>query len=322
MNRVERRKPVDLGNRIQFIDVCDLGMFGRTGSYVLQEEQLTIIETSASPSIPYLLKGLHDLGIDPKDIQYIIVTHIHLDHAGGVGLLLQDCPKATVVVHPKGARHLAHPERLIEGARAVYGDKFDALYDPIVPVPEERIIVKADGETLTIGPDCTLQFYDTPGHANHHFSIYHPPSNGIFTGDTIGVYYAELKALGVDLYLASTSPNQFNPDAMKNSMERIREMGVDRIYFGHFGMSTDTVEVYRQIDYWLPRFVETARQVVQEGKGAEEISARLFQQVQQHLSERHVPVDHPVYSIIKLDTDVCGMGLAHYFAALQKKSAQ
>lgn len=320
MTLLQRIRLFDLGNRIHLIDGYDLGVAGRTGTYVIGEEQLTLVETCASPSIPHILQGLQVLGLDPKDIRYIIVTHIHLDHSGGAGLLLKSCPNAKVVVHPKGARHLANPERLIEGARAVYGERFDELFDPILPVPEDRLITKADRETLPIGPNCILQFLDTPGHANHHFCIYDPISNGIFTGDTIGVYYQELAEQGVSLYLPSTSPNQFNPEAMNESMERIRQMNVSRIYFGHFGMSEDTNEAFRQFEYWLPQFLETAEQVLEERKGVEEISARLFQRVQQYLRDRNVPDDHQVYKILKIDLEVCSMGLAHYFGSLRNKT--
>jgi glyoxylase-like metal-dependent hydrolase (beta-lactamase superfamily II) len=118
---MKNTKPLDLGKQIHLIDGFDLGMPGRTGTYVIQEEQLTLIETGPSPSVPYVLQGLRDLGLSPEDVKYIIVTHIHLDHSGGAGLLLKDCPNATVVVHPRGARHLADPSRLIESARSVYG---------------------------------------------------------------------------------------------------------------------------------------------------------------------------------------------------------
>ena len=309
---VKSIKPIDLGNRIHVIDGFDLGVSGRTGTYVIQEKELTIVETGSSPAIPHVLKGLQDLELDPKDIKYIIVTHIHLDHSGGAGLLLENCPNATVIVHPKGARHLAHPERLIQGAKAVYGDKFERLFEPILPVPEERIVIKEDGDTLMIGPDCTLQFLDTPGHANHHFSIYDPVSNGIFSGDTIGIRYHQVEDIGFTFYLPTTSPNQFNPALMKESMERIRKLNVERIYFGHFGMSDQVEEVYKQLDEWIPVFVETASDLFQQGKGESEISAALLRQVRQHLQPRRVPDDHGVYDVLRLDLDVCSMGLVDY----------
>lgn len=309
---LQPRRIIDLGNRIHLVDGYDLGVAGRTGTYVICEEQLTLVETSASPSVPYILRGLQDLGLDPKEVRYIIVTHIHLDHSGGAGLLLKSCPNGKVVVHPKGARHLAHPQRLIEGARAVYGEKFDELFDPILPIPEDKLITMADQDTLRIGPHCLLQFLDTPGHANHHFSIYDSVSNGIFTGDTIGVYYPELAQQGAALYLPSTSPNQFNPEVMMESMERIRQLNVDRIYFGHFGMSEEPSEVYRQLEYWLPLFLNTAEQAFTDEKSEEAIAARLYQQVEDWLTDRGISTNDSVYSMIQLDLEVGAKGLFDY----------
>lgn len=308
------KKPLDLGNRIHLIDGYDLGMPVRTGTYVIHEEQLTLVETGPSPSIPFLLQGLNDLGLSPVDVKYIIVTHIHLDHAGGAGLLLEHCPNATVVVHPRGARHLADPSRLIAGARAVYGDKFDPLFSPILPISEERLLIKEDGDTLVIGPACTLQFLDTPGHAAHHFSIYDPVSNGLFTGDTAGIRYELLEEFGFMMYLPSTSPNQFDPEAMLNSINRFRNMGVERIYFSHFASTTDTEEVYDMVSAWIPRFVEAGQRALSAGEDTQGIAARLLQMVMEHLSSKGVPVDHPVYDILRIDMDVCAMGLVDYLS--------
>ncbi|MGO4886950.1 MBL fold metallo-hydrolase [Anaerobacillus sp. MEB173] len=312
-------KPINLGNRIHLIDGYDLGMPARTGTYVIQEEQLTLIETGPSPSVPYILKGLNELGLNPHDVKYIIVTHIHLDHSGGVGLLLKDCPNATVIVHPKGERHLADPARLIQGAKAVYREKFDELFNPILPVPQEKLLAKNDGETLTIGANCTLTFIDTPGHANHHFSIYDPVSNGIFTGDTIGVRYEPLSNEDFMLYLPSTSPNQFNPDAMLNSMEKMKRLGVERIYFGHFSVSNDVEDVYEQISHWLPIFVNTGKQLLAEGKNDTDLAEELLSLVREHLRKLHVSDDHRVYNILKVDLEVCAMGIVDY---LQKQQAK
>ncbi|WP_449539845.1 MBL fold metallo-hydrolase [Ferdinandcohnia sp. Marseille-Q9671] len=309
------KNPIQLTERIFLIDAHDLGRLNRTGVYILKEEKITIIETSASPSIPYILEGLKTLKIDPFDVEYIIVTHIHLDHAGGVGLLLQYCPNAKVVVHPKGARHLADPTRLIAGAKAVYGDTFDSLFDPIVPISEDRLIVKEDKSQLEISSNCSLVFYDTPGHANHHFSIYDPVSNGIFTGDTIGVYYYELLQDQIDLYLPSTSPNQFRPDAMLASANLIKDLNVSAIYFGHFGMSTNVDEVFNQLSYWLPIYVNAGHEAFQNYLSAtpmeqkDHVKENLLQAIYTYLDKRNVPRDHEVYEIIQMDVDVCAMGI-------------
>ncbi|MFC0298485.1 MBL fold metallo-hydrolase [Geobacillus jurassicus] len=312
-------KPVDLGHRISLIDLYDLRMPQRTGTYVLHEENLAIIETGPSPSVSHLLAGLKALHIDPAEIRYIIVTHIHLDHAGGVGLLLQHCPNATVVVHPKGKRHLADPSRLIAGAKAVYGAQFEALFDPIVPVPEERLIVKEDGETLELSAERTLVFYDTPGHANHHFSIYDSYSHSVFTGDTIGVFYPQLREAGLKFCLPSTSPNQFNPAEMEQSAERLEKLNPSRIYFGHFGMLDDPQEAFRQLRLWLPKFVAAGKEAIDrhpEAPAAEQakIAAQMLRNdITAFLNEHGVPSSSPAYAAIELDLQVCAMGLIDYW---------
>jgi glyoxylase-like metal-dependent hydrolase (beta-lactamase superfamily II) len=317
--------PKKLAKNLYLIDDFDLNTAERTGSYVLTEEKITIIETASSPSLPYLLNGLKKLEISPEDIQYIIVTHIHLDHAGGAGVLLQHCPNAKVVVHPKGARHLADPSRLIAGARSVYGDKFSTLFEPILPVPQEKLLTKNDQEELKIGPDCTLVFFDTPGHANHHFSIYYPKENGMFVGDTTGIYYPQLKRDGVEFYLPSTSPNQFSPDQMLESVLRYEKMNLSAIYFGHYGMSRSPNEVYKQIRIWLQEFLTVAQQVYGEQLDSAvqvaQIANQLMIKVITHLEKKGIKPDHPVFEIIRLDLDVGAMGLVDYFNRLEKNNS-
>ncbi|UOE92272.1 MBL fold metallo-hydrolase [Alkalihalobacillus sp. LMS39] len=303
-----------LGNRIFIIDGYDLHMPERTGAYVIVDDDITIVETGPSLSVPHILQGLQELQIQLEDVRNIIVTHIHLDHAGGAGLLLQHCPQAKVYVHPKGARHLINPSRLIAGAKAVYGDTFDTLFDPIYAIPEENVISKGDGDTLQIGQYCELSFLDTPGHANHHMSIYDPISNGIFTGDTLGVRYQSLEENGVPLFLPSTSPNQFNPDAMLSSINRVKKLQVDKIYFGHYSASTNVNEVYTQLQYWLPRFVEEGEKAMRHGKDHTSLSESLVEQISDHLHKKGVSPSHPAFTMIQLDMKICAMGILDYIA--------
>jgi glyoxylase-like metal-dependent hydrolase (beta-lactamase superfamily II) len=310
------KKIEKLFENIYLIDGYDLNMRERTGTYVLTEKDLTIIETSASPSVPHIIDGLKELGYTPADIKYIIVTHIHLDHAGGAGLLLEECPDAKVVVHPKGLRHLADPSRLIAGARAVYGEKFDTLFHPILPIPEDKLIGMYDKDTLTISEDCTLTFYDTPGHANHHFSIYHPKVNGMFTGDTVGIRYSTLIKDGVEFYLPTTSPNQFSPVKMLQSIELCRSLDLDCLFFGHYGMSTNPNEVYKQVSFWIEQFVGGAKRGYSTGKTLQEqieLTAHgLFQEIADYLHRLGIQKDHEVFELLKLDMEVCSMGLIDY----------
>lgn len=303
----------NLDGRIQLIDGFDLGLEQRTGSYVILEQQLTIIETGPSPSVEHIKQGLRELGISLEDIRYIIVTHIHLDHAGGAGLLLQDCPNATLIVHPKGARHIADPSRLIAGARAVYGERFDELFNPIVAVPEHRIEIKTEGDELQIGPDCKLEFWDTPGHAKHHFGIFDPLSNGFFAGDTAGIRYIQLIEDGIDFYLPSTSPNQFDPEAMKASMERMKKQQFDVLYFGHFGASQNPEAALDQALGWLRVFVDQGAAAYQQGETADQLAQRLTALVTAELEGKGISQSHRVMPYIAMDLHVSAQGLFDYF---------
>ncbi|QKY71094.1 MBL fold metallo-hydrolase [Lentibacillus sp. CBA3610] len=315
---MEDKKPIQLDERIHLIDGFDLGVPERTGTYVIDEEELTLIETGPSPSVKYIKKGLGELGFSLEEVTYIIVTHVHLDHAGGAGLLLQECPNATVIVHPKGARHLVNPKKLAAGARGVYGDSFSELFDPIVPVPEERLITKDDGETLKIGDHCTLEFFDTPGHSRHHFSIYDPLSNGLFTGDTVGIRYQQLIDEGIDFFLPSTSPNHFDPNAMHASINRIRNMNLARIYYGHFGMTDKVNQALDQVSEWLDIFVDIGEEAMSEGKAYDVLASRMLEQVKGDLSIKGLRTDHDVYIVLNLDMQICALGIIDYFKKLKQ----
>ncbi|MEK3978992.1 MBL fold metallo-hydrolase [Psychrobacillus sp. FSL K6-2836] len=310
--------PKKLNERIYLIDGFDMGESERTGTYVIDESELTIIETGPSPSVKHVKSGLESLGFSLDQVKYIIVTHIHLDHAGGAGLLLKDCPNAKIVVHPKGVRHLAEPERLIAGAKAVYGNKFEELFDPIIPIPNERMVIKNDEEILKIGAACILKFFDTPGHANHHFSIYDPISNGMFTGDTVGVRYEQLISDGVTFFLPSTSPNQFNPAAMQRAIELFVQMNLQYIYYGHFGVTNSPKEALSQVSMWLNIFMTEAEAVYAEAKGYDELANRLNRLVKEHLKNQGISEKHNVFRLIKLDLEVSAMGMIDYLTKKEK----
>lgn len=310
---MEEELLIRIDDRIELIDGFDLGMPGRTGTYVIKEDELTLIETGPSPSVEYVKQGLVSLGFSLDAVKYIIVTHVHLDHAGGAGLLLEECPNAQVIVHPRGYRHLADPTKLVAGAKMVYGESFSDLFDPVVPIPEDRLIEKSEGDTLDIGEDCTLQFLDTPGHAKHHFSIYDPVSNGLFTGDAVGIRYEELIDDGVDFFLPSTSPNHFDPDVMHETINRVRDMNLSRIFHGHFGMTLNINEALDQVSEWLDVFVAEGEKVTKRGETHVELSENLLQRLRSHLRMLGVEDDHDVYTILKVDMEVSAMGIIDYF---------
>src|SRR5699024_5724160 len=208
---MRNKGPIQLDHRIHLINGFDLDVQARTGTYIIDEAELTLVETGPSPSVKYIKRGLESLGFSLDQVKYIVVTHIHLDHSGGAGLLLRDCPNATVVVHSRGARHLAEPRKLATGARAIYGDSFEELFEPIVPVAEEQLLVEGEEDTVKNGADCTRRVLDAPGHSIHHLSMYEPVRNGIFTGETTGIQYEQLARVGIDFFLQRTAPKHYGP---------------------------------------------------------------------------------------------------------------
>nr|WP_100398609.1 MBL fold metallo-hydrolase [Bacillus sp. FJAT-44742] len=308
----------DLGHNLYVIDGYDLGLPNRTGVYIFNEERITILETGPSMSLPYIKQGMKELGRTLDEVDYIIVTHVHLDHAGGAGLLLTECPNAKVIIHPRGARHLIDPSRLIKGAKAVYKEKFEELFEPVIPIPEDRVVVLEDNSTLTISSERTLTFLDTPGHAAHHYSIYDPESEGVFTGDTIGIQYPDAKKVNKDIYIPSTSPNQFDPDAMLSSLERIMALEPKRIYFGHYGMCKDPKEVDKQIKMWLPRFLSIGKDSFEQHHTEEKLSETLFTEMSEHYQLDHSEDLSNLTAFLKMDASVSAMGIIHYFAQQEK----
>lgn len=201
---------------------------------ILQEGKAAFVDVAASPAIPHLLGALVEQGLQPEDVEYVIVTHVHLDHAGGAGALMQQLPNAKLVVHPRGARHMIDPSKLIAGATAVYGvEEMERTYGQILPIPEERVIVAEDNFILDFRGR-RLHFWDTPGHAYHHFCVVDEQTRSIFTGDSFGLSYREFDHENSVFILPTTSPVQFDPEAMHATIQRIDEYQPTAVYLTHF----------------------------------------------------------------------------------------
>src|SRR3990172_4706978 len=220
------------------IVAMDSGMFRRemVACYLLETpDQLALIEVGSNNTASRILSVLDRRGWRPEQVSHLIVTHVHLDHAGGAGSLMQVLPNATLVVHPHGARHLVDPSRLEAGARAVYGDTtFEATYGKLVPVPQQRVRVMEDGEALSVGQR-QLLFLDTPGHARHHFCVWDQQTRGWFTGDTFGISYRDLDTASGPFIFPTTTPIQFHPQALISSVNRLMDMAPEFMYLTHFG---------------------------------------------------------------------------------------
>ena len=237
-------------NVVDGISVIDSEYYSKdfAAIYLLkQKNKVAIIETGTNYSVPLVKGALANIGLSFSDVSYIIPTHVHLDHAGGAGLLMKQCQNATLVVHPRGARHLIDPSKLVAGAKAVYGEeKFKEYYGEIIPIDSERVI-EADDNFILDFDGRELKFIDTPGHAKHHFCIWDKDTKSMFTGDTFGISYRDLDMDSEVYIFPSTSPVQFDPDALIKSINRIMEFRPERVCLTHFSAIKPTQEIADQL---------------------------------------------------------------------------
>ena len=232
---------------------------GVVAVYLLQQDdQLAIIETGTANSAANILAVIESHGFSTDNVNYIIPTHVHLDHAGGAGELMQHCSNAQLVIHPYGARHMIDPSKLIAGTIAVYGEeKFRELYGELKPIDESRVIEAPDNFELMLGQR-RLRFLDTPGHARHHFCIYDEGSEGIFTGDTFGLCYQELPTDAGPFIFPTTTPIQFDPPALLQSIDRLMALKPKQMYLTHFGNIEPTDAVVNQLRKRIHHFTQIA----------------------------------------------------------------
>jgi len=237
-------------NVVDGISVIDSEYYSKdfAAIYLLkQKNKVAIIETGTNYSVPLVKGALANIGLSFSDVSYIIPTHVHLDHAGGAGLLMKQCQNATLVVHPRGARHLIDPSKLVAGAKAVYGEeKFKEYYGEIISIDSERVI-EADDNFILDFDGRELKFIDTPGHAKHHFCIWDKDTKSMFTGDTFGISYRDLDMDSEVYIFPSTSPVQFDPDALIKSINRIMEFRPERVCLTHFSAIKPTQEIADQL---------------------------------------------------------------------------
>ncbi len=238
-----------------------------TAGYLIDGDAPVLIETGSQSSVPALLAHLDRLGLGADDLAGVVVTHIHLDHAGGVGDVARAFPGATVYVHPKGARHLADPTRLINSAALVYGPLLDSLYGRLDPTPTERIHVLEDGEEIRVGPNRTLTTVDSPGHAKHHLALHDSSSGILFAGDAVGVKLPDAGVLR-----PSTPPPDFDLTQALDSLQRFAERRPTGLALAHYGLLADPLDVLDEADGTLRRWAAVAEAAFRSG---EDIAAAL-----------------------------------------------
>jgi glyoxylase-like metal-dependent hydrolase (beta-lactamase superfamily II) len=219
---------------------------------VVENGRGAFVDCGTNHSVDRLLAALAPAGLTPDDVDWLVLTHVHLDHAGGAGTLMQRLPNARLVAHPRAAPHMIDPARLVAGAMAVYGEaEFARHYGELLPVPAERVVVAEDGHVVDLAGR-PLRCIDTPGHARHHLCVWDARSRSWFTGDTFGLSYREMDSARGPFILPTSSPVQFEPEAMQASIARMLAESPQAMYLTHYGRVGDVdrlaAELHEQID--------------------------------------------------------------------------
>jgi len=256
---------------IFLIDLKPAGFSHFIASYVLKAKKTAIIDTGPTATIPNLLAGLREIGIDVEDVDYVVVSHIHLDHSGGAGTLLSHLPKAKLIIHKRGAPHVVNPNKLWMQAKQVLG-KVAELYEAPVPVANERIMVAEDGMTVDLGEGVELKVIETLGHASHHQSFYEKRSRGIFPGDTAGIYIPEFDVI------VPTTPPPFYLEMTLVSIEKLKQLKPKALYYSHFGRAINASQKLQvhvdQLKLWANIVAEKMKKKATVEEIKEEIEKR------------------------------------------------
>jgi len=290
-------------------------------AYLIEEEgHGIVVETNTTHAIPKILSVMDNQNVSPSNLDYIIVTHVHLDHAGGAWALLESCPNAVLLAHPKTAKHLIDPSLLIKSATAVYGkENFQKLYGEIKPIPKERVRVMDDGEFLD-WKGHSFEFIYTKGHANHHFCIYDKKLNGVFTGDSFGISYPHLEN-GKSFIFPTTTPTDFDAKEAIHSIDLILGTGASVCYLTHFGV----IQNLKQCAEDLKIGLHLCQNAILELKQVPKENRLSFMEKQVELmikilaNRNAVILTEKDWSLLRLDVNLNAQGLVYAFERNEKK---
>jgi len=307
---------------IHTIDTHYLGQSDVAAAYLIVEgDRAAFVDNNTNAAVPRLLASLAEHGLAPEQVEYLIITHVHLDHAGGTSALARACPNATVLAHPRAAPHVIDPSKLVASASTVYGpDQFKRLYGTIEAVAEDRVRVMDDEQTLRFGHR-ELRFLHTRGHANHHFCIADSASGAIFSGDAFGLVYPALQREGTFAF-PSTSPTDFEPELARQAVGRLVAEQPSAIYVTHFGAVTDIRVAAGQ----LVRHLDFSERLRDDAEASDRPDEALESYCRARLSDYFAGLldgrgtlgrDAETWSLLRLDIDLNAQGIA--FAANKRR---
>ena len=298
----------ELPGGLRAIDTMTAGMTKVTAGYLIDAPRPTLVECGPALSIDNVIAGLRELGMEPGDLAYLVLSHIHLDHAGGAGDIAEAFPSATIVVSEVGARHLVDPERLNASSRRVYGELMDAVYGDCTPIAAERVRGVGDGEKLDMGGGRMLDLLYTPGHAKHHIAAFDGDSGALFVGDSVGV-----KMEGMTSIRPATPPPDFDLVLAERTLQRYRDLQPGVVYLAHYGAVDPPQEALQEASDKLATWAQTAESAWREHDELEHVAETLAQRFASEIEP--VPGDEDAEKRVALLSgyESNAMGLMRYF---------
>lgn len=277
---------------------------------IIEGGRAAFVDTGVNDSVPLLLAALREQDLDVGDVDYVILTHVHLDHAGGAGLLMQELPNARCVVHRYGARHMIDPARLVAGTEAVYGvEQARRTYGTIRPVDADRIHIPEDGDWLSLNGR-KLQLLNTEGHARHHHVVNDPASKGVFTGDSFGVSYRELDTDNGEIVFPTATPVQFDPLEAHKSVDRIMGCEPDQLYLTHYSRVGNLERLAQQMHRGIDAYVAIAEQHEHDNDRSASIRNRLTEYYAEELADHgYTRSRDSMLEVMNIDIELNAQGL-------------
>lgn len=307
----------DYDHGITAVDSGIIGPWHTSVHLIVEGGRAAIVDTATNASAPRVLAALAERGVAPEQVDWVILTHIHLDHAGGASLLMQRMPNARLCVHPRGARHMADPSRLVASTIEVYGeDHYREVYGDIRPIAADRVVETGQDAHVDLAGR-TLTFHDTPGHARHHVSIHDSRSGHVFTGDTFGLCYPALEIDGRRFGIPSSSPTQFDPDALHRSIDRILALRPQAVYVTHFGQVRDLARIGADLHRLVEAHAVIGREHAAAGAERYECMRAAIEQLMLDEAKRQgwrLPRDE-VLALLGTDIELNAQGLGNWLDA-------
>jgi glyoxylase-like metal-dependent hydrolase (beta-lactamase superfamily II) len=306
-------RTIDFEHGVTAIDTDYVRPLLDASHLIVDNGRAAFVDAGVNDSVPLLLGALRQKDLDVADVEYVFLTHVHLDHAGGAGQLMQRLPRARAVLHPRGAPHMIDPAKLVKGSESVYGkERVRQMYGEITAIPKERIHVVADNEQLTLG-ERVFKCLFTEGHARHHYCLADPASKGVFTGDSFGISYRDFDTAAGEFIFPTTTPVHFDPPEAHKAIDRIMAEAPLCLYLTHYSRVSDLPRLADDMHRRIDDFVEIATRHATDSGRTAAMQKSMFGYLKAELKEHGFEADeHRLHNLLDVDVGLNTMGLEHW----------